>query len=74
MAPTILLDEAGRPFLALSAPGGLMIWPALVQVIQNYIDYEMELEEALNAPRICARTDFSTMTPTSTKLYGWTWN
>lgn len=58
MAPTILLDEAGRPFLALSAPGGLMIWPALVQVIQNYIDYEMELDEALNAPRICARTDF----------------
>lgn len=58
MAPTILLDEAGQPFLALSAPGGLMIWPALVQVIQNYIDYEMELEEALNTPRICVRTDF----------------
>lgn len=41
-----------------SMPGGLMIWPSLVQVIQNYIDYEMELEDALNTPRICARSDF----------------
>ena len=35
-----------------------MIWPALVQVIQNCIDYGMELDEALNQPRICAGTDF----------------
>lgn len=58
MAPVILLDKAGRPVLALSAPGGLMIWPSLVQTVQNYIDYGMELEDALNTPRICARTDF----------------
>lgn len=58
MSPTILLDAFGQPALALSAPGGLMIWPALVQVIQNYIDYEMDLDEALNQPRICAGTDF----------------
>lgn len=58
MSPTILLDAFGQPALALSAPGGLMIWPALVQVIQNNIDYEMDLDEALNQPRICAGTDF----------------
>lgn len=58
MTPTILLDTSRQPVLALSAPGGLMIWPSLVQVIQNYIDYEMELEDALNTPRICARSDF----------------
>ena len=58
MTPTIMLDAAGQPALALSAPGGLMIWPSLVQVIQNYIDYGMALVDALNTPRICARSDF----------------
>jgi len=58
MSPAILFDESGKPVLALSAPGGLMIWPALVQVIQNYVDYEMELDDALNQPRICVGTDF----------------
>lgn len=58
MSPTILFDKSGKPALALSAPGGLMIWPSLVQVIQNYVDYGMELDVALNQPRICAGTDF----------------
>lgn len=58
MSPTILFHEDGTPYMALSAPGGQMIWPALVQVIQNHIDYGMSLDDALNAPRICTNGSF----------------
>lgn len=51
MSPTILLKD-GKPFAVLGSPGGTRIISSVVQVIVNLIDFGMNLEEAVGAPRI----------------------
>ncbi len=50
MTPTILLKD-GRPFLALGTRGGGRITTMVLQVILNVVDFGMELQAAVNAPR-----------------------
>lgn len=50
MTPTILLRN-GRPFLALGSPGGGRITTMLLQVILDVVDFGMEIQEAVDAPR-----------------------
>lgn len=63
MSPTVVLDPEGKPFMTLGAPGGVTIYPAVTQVIMNVIDYGMNIDEAINAPRIAARGTSITYTP-----------
>ena len=51
MSPTILLKN-GKPFLATGSPGGSRIITTTLQVILNVIDHGMNIQEAVNAPRI----------------------
>lgn len=51
MCPTII-TQAGRLFLALGTPGGVRIFPSVLQAIINVIDHGMTLQEAVEAPRI----------------------
>jgi gamma-glutamyltranspeptidase/glutathione hydrolase len=51
IAPTIILKD-GKPVMALGAAGGLLIPPAIVQVISRVIDQGYSLAEAIAAPRI----------------------
>src|SRR5207249_334042 len=50
LSPTIVLKE-GRPFLALSTPGGDNQDQAMLQVLLNIIDFGMSPQEAVEAPR-----------------------
>jgi gamma-glutamyltranspeptidase/glutathione hydrolase len=50
--PTIVLDPAGRPVLALGAPGGRRIMTAIVQSIVNFLDFGLGVQDAVTAPRI----------------------
>ena len=52
MSPTVILDPDGRPWMTCGAPGGAQIYPAVAQVIMNAIDYGMDVDQAVNAPRI----------------------
>ncbi|QLE78590.1 gamma-glutamyltransferase [Francisella sp. Scap27] len=52
MTPTIVLDKDGKPFLATGSPGGSRIITTTLQVILNMIDYNMNLQAAVNNPRI----------------------
>lgn len=52
MTPTIVLDKDGKPFLATGSPGGSRIITTTLQVILNIIDYNMNLQSAVNNPRI----------------------
>ncbi|MBQ8647535.1 MAG: gamma-glutamyltransferase, partial [Oscillospiraceae bacterium] len=54
MSPTVVLDPEGKPFMTLGSPGGVQIFPSVTQCIINVIDYGMNIEEALNSPRIAA--------------------
>jgi gamma-glutamyltranspeptidase/glutathione hydrolase len=52
MTPTIVLDEGGQFWFAVGSPGGPRIINAVLQTIVNVIDFEMNLQEAIDAPRI----------------------
>jgi gamma-glutamyltranspeptidase/glutathione hydrolase len=50
MSPTLLTRD-GHVVLLLGSPGGPRIITALVQVICNVVDYGMDLQSAVDAPR-----------------------
>ena len=52
MTPTIVLDRDGNFWFATGARGGPRIISAVTQIVQNVIDYDMNLQEAISAPRI----------------------
>jgi gamma-glutamyltranspeptidase/glutathione hydrolase len=51
MVPTIVLKN-GKPFLVLGAPGGSRIITAVLQVMLHVIDFGMNLQEAIDFPRV----------------------
>lgn len=52
MSPTIVLRADGKPLMLLGSPGGSRIISAVVQVLVNVIDHGMDIDEAVQAPRI----------------------
>jgi gamma-glutamyltranspeptidase/glutathione hydrolase len=50
-APSIVLQDSS-PFLCLGTPGGTRIFAAVCQGIINVIDFNMSIQEAVEAPRI----------------------
>jgi len=51
MSPTIITKD-GKPFLILGTPGGSRIITAVLQTILNVVDFRMNIQEAVDAPRI----------------------
>ncbi len=51
MSPTIV-KKAGKNFLVTGTPGGSRIITTTLQVIMNVIDHGMNIQSAVNAPRI----------------------
>ena len=52
MTPTVILNADGTPFMTLGSPGGLRIWPTLVQVVSHVIDHDMDIQDAIDSARI----------------------
>jgi gamma-glutamyltranspeptidase/glutathione hydrolase len=51
MSPTIVLKD-GKLFMTAGAPGGSRISTAVAQVILNVIDFGMNVQDAVDAPRV----------------------
>ncbi len=51
MVPTIVLKD-GKPFLVTGSPGSSRIISTVAQVIMNVVDHGMNVQEAVNAPRV----------------------
>jgi gamma-glutamyltranspeptidase / glutathione hydrolase len=51
MTPTILLKD-GKLFMTVGAPGGSRIPTAVLQVILNVVDFGMNVQDAIDAPRV----------------------
>ena len=51
VCPVILLKN-DKPFMAVGAPGGRAIQTSIVQTIVNVIDFGMDIQSAIEAPRI----------------------
>jgi gamma-glutamyltranspeptidase/glutathione hydrolase len=52
MTPTIVLRKNGTVWFALGARGGPRIISAVTQSVMNVIDFGMNIQEAIDAPRI----------------------
>jgi len=50
-SPVIVLKD-GEPVMALGTPGTEGIWQRLVQVLVNVIDFKMDMQQAVSAPRM----------------------
>ena len=55
LSPTLVMHPDGKPFLALSTPGGDDQEQALLQLMVNVIDYGMNAQSAIEAPRFMTR-------------------
>ena len=51
IAPTIIMRD-GRPWIALGSHGGYYILQTTPQMIMNLIDFDMDVQQAIAAPRI----------------------
>ncbi len=51
MVPTIVMKD-GKPFLVLGTPGGSRIITAVLQVMLNVMDFGMNVQDAIDFPRI----------------------
>jgi gamma-glutamyltranspeptidase/glutathione hydrolase len=49
--PSIVADETGKPVLAVGSPGNWALVSAAFAAIVNYIDFDMDIAQAVNAPR-----------------------
>ncbi|MBB5718683.1 gamma-glutamyltranspeptidase/glutathione hydrolase [Stakelama sediminis] len=51
MSPTIVLDPEGKTFMVTGSPGGSTIITTTLQSILNVIDFGMNMQQSVNAPR-----------------------
>jgi gamma-glutamyltranspeptidase/glutathione hydrolase len=51
MTPTIVLRD-GKPWMILGTPGGSRIITAVLLTMLNVVDYGMDIQEAVDAPRV----------------------
>lgn len=56
MCPTILFRE-DEPFFVVGAPGATFITMGVLQAILNVVDFGMNAQEAVMAPRFCTNSD-----------------
>lgn len=49
--PTIILKD-GKPWAALGTPGGHTIGQNVPQIVLNLLEFEMDMQEAINAPKV----------------------
>ncbi|MDM8533188.1 gamma-glutamyltransferase [Clostridiaceae bacterium HSG29] len=61
MSPTLILKD-GKPVAIIGSPGGVRIINVIVQIISKIVDHGMDIQEAIESPRI-------TQNATNTMLY-----
>ncbi len=52
MSPTFVLRKDGTLWFAVGSPGGPTIINTVLQIIINVVDHEMNIQQAIDAPRI----------------------
>ncbi len=51
MSPTQLLKD-GKPFATIGSPGGKRILSTVAMLISDLVDFDMDIQSAINTPRI----------------------
>jgi gamma-glutamyltranspeptidase/glutathione hydrolase len=51
ICPTVIMKD-GQAFATLGTPGAMRIIPTMAQIVTNLIDFDMGMQEAIEAPRM----------------------
>lgn len=62
MTPTLVFKD-GKPYAALGSPGGSRIFGIVLNVLTNMIDFGMDPQQAITAPRIVNRNGPTELEP-----------
>ena len=54
MAPTIVM-KGGKPILAIGSPGGSRIIPYVAKTLIAWVDWEMDIQQAIELPHLLNR-------------------
>lgn len=69
MAPSVILKD-GKPYATIGSPGANRIPSALLQVTLNMIEFGMDIDDAINAPRVhCFATSANDANNTTKEIY-----
>ena len=52
-----MLFDGDKPFFIVGAPGGTFITMGVLQAILNAVDFGMDAQQAVSAPRFCTTSD-----------------
>ena len=63
MAPTLVFDEGGRLMLVVGSPGGARIIPYVAQTLIGVLDWGLEIQAAINLPRVANRNGPTELEP-----------
>jgi gamma-glutamyltranspeptidase/glutathione hydrolase len=55
MAPTMVFDEKGKLYMVIGSPGGNSIINYVALTIVNVLDWNMDIQKAIDAPRMGSR-------------------
>lgn len=51
MSPLIILKD-GEPYMSIGSPGSMRILSAIVQTVLNIIEFDMDIQSAIESPRV----------------------
>ena len=55
MAPTMVFDEGGKLYMVIGSPGGHSIINYVAETLVNVLDWDMNVQAAIAAPRMGSR-------------------
>lgn len=61
MSPTIVFDSKGEVELVIGSPGGSRIISYVTQTIIAVLDWQLNMQEAINLPKITNRNDYTAL-------------
>ncbi|GAC14874.1 gamma-glutamyltransferase [Aliiglaciecola lipolytica] len=61
MSPTMVFDQEGQLLLVVGSPGGSRIVSYVAQTIVGVLDWGMDIQQAINLPKITNRNDYTAL-------------
>lgn len=61
MSPTMVFDKDGELEIVVGSPGGSRIIDYVAQTLIGVIDYDLDIQQAINLPRITNRNDYTSL-------------
>ncbi len=61
MSPTMVFDQTGALELVIGSPGGSRIIDYVAQTVIGVVDFDLNVQEAINLPRITNRNDYTAL-------------